>query len=50
MCGGSAPSNEMMMWYLQEFGILFSQGWYVGAHAREREREKGAKGGRGVTL
>eukprot|EP00947_MAST-08B_sp_MAST-8B-sp1_P003361 g3361.t1 len=26
-CGGSAPSNEMMKWYLATYGIRFAQGW-----------------------
>lgn len=27
LCGGTAPSNEMMKWYLDEYSVRFSQGW-----------------------
>jgi fatty-acyl-CoA synthase len=27
LCGGSAPSAEMMKWYLDEWGVRFAQGW-----------------------
>eukprot|EP00943_MAST-04B_sp_MAST-4B-sp1_P001327 g1327.t1 len=27
LCGGSAPSNEMMKWYLDNWNVRFRQGW-----------------------
>jgi fatty-acyl-CoA synthase len=27
VCGGSAPSPEMMSWYKREYGVQFTQGW-----------------------